>query len=123
MRRKVSADVSGSNDQYELLAKIKNPRQRKELEAAIANDEPIPDYAWEPIPENWHEPVDLSFLPETYWPEKSGLEKIVSRIKGEQRRQWAQTLLSDGRLKELRARISDGTFTENLSDPNPRVGR
>ena len=116
MRRKVSADVNGSGDQAELLAKIKNSRQRQELEAAIASGEPIPDYAWEPIPENWYEPVDLSFRPETYWPEEPALEKIVSRIKGEQRRQWAQTLLSDGRIEELRARIDDGTFAEDLSD-------
>ena len=116
MRRKVSADVNGSSDQAELLAKIKNSRQRQELEAAIASGEPIPDYAWEPIPENWYEPVDLSFRPETYWPEEPALEKIVSRIKGEQRRQWAQTLLSDGRIEELRARIDDGTFAEDLSD-------
>ena len=108
--------MNGSNDQRELLAKIKNSRQRQELEAAIASGEPIPDYAWEPIPENWYEPVDLSFRPETYWPEEHALEKIVSRIKGEQRRQWAQTLLSDGRLEELRARIDDGTFAEDLSD-------
>ena len=116
MQRKVSADVNGPGDQAELLAKINNPRQRQELEAAIANGEPIPDYAWEPIPENWYEPVDLSFRPETYWPEEPALEKIVSRVKGEQRRLWAQTLLSDGRLEELKARIGDGTFAEGLSD-------
>ena len=108
--------MNGPGDQAELLAKIKKSRQRQELEAAIATGEPIPDYAWEPIPENWYEPVDLSFRPETYWPEEPALEKIVSRIKGEQRRQWAQTLLSDGRLEELRARIDDGTFAEELSD-------
>jgi hypothetical protein len=108
--------VNGSNDQQELLAKIKNSRQRQELEAAIASGEPIPDYAWEPIPENWYEPVDLSFRPETYWPEEHAFEKIVSRIKGEQRRQWAQALLSEGRVEELRARIDDGTFAEDLSD-------
>ncbi len=116
MRRKVSADVNDSSDQAELLAKIKNPRQRQALEDAIAGGEPIPDYAWEPIPENWYEPVDLSFRPETYWPEESALEKIVGRVKGEQRRQWAQTLLLDGRREELKARIEDGTFAENLSD-------
>jgi len=116
MCRKVSADVNGSNDQQELLAKIKNSRQRQELEAAIASGEPIPDYAWEPIPENWYEPVDLSFRPETYWPEEHAFEKIVSRVKGEQRRQWAQTLLSEGRVEELRARIDDGTFAEDLPD-------
>jgi hypothetical protein len=116
--RKVSAAVNGPNDQTELLAKIKNSRQRQELEAAIASGEPIPDYAWEPIPENWFERVDLSFRPGTYWPEESALEKIVSRIKGEQRRQWAQALLSDGRIEELRARIDDGTFAEDLSDEN-----
>jgi hypothetical protein len=116
MCRKVSADVNGSNDQQELLAKIKNSRQRQELEAAIASGEPIPDYAWEPIPENWFEPVDLSFRPETYWPEEHAFEKIVSRVKGEQRRQWAQALLSEGRVEELRARIDDGTFAEDLSD-------
>ncbi len=116
MRRKVSADVNGPGDQAEILAKIKNSRQRQELEAAIASGEPIPDYAWEPIPENWFEPVDLSFRPETYWPEEPELEKIVRRIKGEQRRQWAQALLSDGRIEELRAGIDDGTFAEDLSD-------
>ena len=105
-------------DQAELLAKIKNSRQRQELEAAIASGEPIPDYAWEPIPENWFEPVDLSFRPETYWPEEPGLERVVSRVKGEQRRRWAQTLLANGRLEELRARIDDGTFAEDLSDEN-----
>ena len=116
MRRKVRADVNGPGDQAELLAEIKNSRQRQELEAAIASGEPIPGYAWEPIPENWYEPVDLSFRPETYWPEESTLEKIVSRIKGEQRRQWARALLSDGRIEELRARVDNGTFAEELSE-------
>ena len=115
MRRKVRADVNGPGAQAALLAEIKNSRQRQELEAAIASGEPIPDYAWEPIPENWYEPVHLSSLRDAYWPEEPALEKIVNRIKGEQHWQWAQTLLSDGRIEELKARIDDGTFAEGLS--------
>jgi hypothetical protein len=41
-----------SRKQLKLLSKIKNPEQKKALLAAIESGEEIPEYAWEPIPED-----------------------------------------------------------------------
>jgi hypothetical protein len=67
------------------------------------------------------QPIDLSFRPQTYWPEDDSLSLRVGRIKGEQRRLRAEALLREGKSDELEALIEEGVMAEDLSDEDRKA--
>jgi hypothetical protein len=70
----------------------------------------------EQLPREADQPIDFSFRPATYWPERESLELLVSRIKGEQRRLRGEELLREGRIDEVHQLVAQGMLSADLSD-------
>ena len=67
------------------------------------------------------EKIDLSFSPDTYFPESKTREELLSRIKGQSRREIARGILEREGIKGLNAFIAREELTDHDRDMWGRI--